>query len=83
MPASPNHGTITHQASPSRVHTEITQGRANHDDLDVNRETEDEGIDVFANDKDDAGTCSMRRSGSSAVSSDNPASDGIISPSEL
>ncbi|KAH6672626.1 hypothetical protein B0J14DRAFT_78188 [Halenospora varia] len=83
MSASPGHGSVKHQASPMRVNSEITQGSASYDDLDVTKEAEDEGIDVFADDEDDADTCSTRRSGSSAVSSDNPASDSNVSLSEL
>ncbi|KAG9228023.1 hypothetical protein BJ875DRAFT_490345 [Amylocarpus encephaloides] len=75
MSASPGNGTVTHQASPMQVNTEITQGSASYDDLDVTKEAEDEGIDVFADNEDDTDTCSTRRSRSSAVSSDNPASD--------
>jgi len=83
MSASPGHGSVTHQASLMRVNSEITQGYASYDDLDVTKEAEGEGIDVFADDEDDADTCTTRRSGSSAVSSDNPASDSNVSLSEL
>ncbi|KAH6675955.1 hypothetical protein B0J14DRAFT_587704, partial [Halenospora varia] len=40
--ASPGHGSVTHQASPLRVNTEITQGSASYVDLDVTKEVEDE-----------------------------------------
>jgi len=80
---SPGHGTVTHQASPIRVNTEITQGSASYDDLDVTKEAEEEGIDVLVDDEDDADTYSTKRSGSSAISSDNPASDSNVSLSEL
>jgi hypothetical protein len=73
----------THQASPMWVNSEITQGSASYNNLDVTKEAEDEGIDVFADNEDDAHTCSTRRSGSSAVSSNNPASNSNISISEL
>lgn len=65
-----------------RVNAEITQGNASHDNLDGTKEAEDEGVDVFADDEDDADTCTTR-SGSSAVSSHNPASDRNGSLSEL
>lgn len=64
------------------MNSEITQGSASYDDLDVTKEAEDEGINVFADDKDVADTCSTRRSGSSAVSSDNPASNSNVSISK-
>jgi hypothetical protein len=82
MLASPGHGPAIHQASPTRVNIEIIQGSASYDDLDVAKEAEDEGIDVFADDEDGADTCSTR-SGSSAVSSDNLASDRNVALSEL
>jgi len=65
------------------VHTEITQGRASCDNLDINKEAEDEGIDVFTNNEDDADTFSTWSSGSSAISSDSLASDSNVSISEL
>jgi hypothetical protein len=65
-----------------RVNREITQGSASYDNLDVTKEAEDEGINVFADDEDDADTCTTRRLGSFAVSSDNPASDSNVSISE-
>jgi hypothetical protein len=52
-----------------------------YSDLNVTNEAEDKETDVYA-DKDDTGTYSTR-SGSSAVSSDNPASDSNVSLSEL
>ncbi|PVH69523.1 hypothetical protein DL98DRAFT_598588 [Cadophora sp. DSE1049] len=80
--ASPCHGSVTHQASPIRVNTEITPGSASYDDLDVTKDAEEEGIDVLVDDEDDADTYSTKRSGSSASSSDNPASDSNVSLSE-
>jgi hypothetical protein len=83
--ASPGHGSVTHQASPLQVNTEITQGSASYVDLDVTKEVEDEGIDVFAkgDDDDDADTRSTKRSRTSAISCNNPASDSNVSVSEL
>lgn len=63
------------------MNPEITQGSANYDSLCI-KEVEDKGIDVFANNEDDADTCSTKRLGSSAVSGDNPASDSNVSLSE-
>jgi hypothetical protein len=84
-PASPGHGSVTHQASPVRVNTEITKGSANYVDLDVTKEVEDKGIDVFAkgDDDDDTGTRSMKRSRPSAISCNDPASDSDVSVSGL
>jgi hypothetical protein len=81
--ASPGHGSVIHQATPIRVNTEITQGSGTYDALDVTKKAEEGGINVFADNEDNANTCSTRRSGSSAVSSDNPASDSNVSLSEL
>jgi hypothetical protein len=65
------------------VNTEVTQGSASYNDLDVTKEAEEEGIDVLADNEDDADTYSTKRLGSSAISSDNPASDSNVSLSEL
>jgi hypothetical protein len=83
--ASPSHRSVTHQASKLRVHTDITQGSASYVELDVIKEVEDEGIDVFAkgDDDDDADTRSTKRSRSSAISCNNPPSDSNVSDSEL
>lgn len=81
--ASPSHRPVTHQASPIRVNTEITQGSASYDDLDVTKRAEEEGIDVLADDEDGADAYSTKILGSSATSSDNPASDSNVSLSEL
>jgi len=81
--ASPVHEFVTHQASPIRVNTEIIQGSASYDGLNVTKETDDEGIDVLADDEDGAGTYPTKRSGPSAISSDNPASDSRVSLLEL
>ncbi|KAH6662076.1 hypothetical protein B0J14DRAFT_707848 [Halenospora varia] len=82
--ASPGHRSITHQASPLRMNTEIIQGSASYVDLDVTKEVEDEGADIFANgDDDDADTCSPKRSRSFTISCNNPASDSNVSISEL
>jgi hypothetical protein len=76
---SPSHGSVTHQASPIPANLEITHGIANYSDLDVIQEAEDEVVNVFANsNKDDADTCSPKRSDSSAVSRNNSASDRNI-----
>ena len=77
--------SVTHQASPIRVNTEITQGNASYVDLDVAKEAEDEGIDVFArgDDEDNADTRSTKRSMSSTISCNNPASDSNVSVSVL
>ncbi|XMA19876.1 hypothetical protein WAI453_012667 [Rhynchosporium graminicola] len=81
--ASPGYRSVSHQASPVPVNTEITQGSASYDDLDVTKEAEEEGIDILADDEDDADTDSTKRSGSSALASDNPASSSHVSLSEL
>ena len=76
---SPGHRSVTHQASPIPANPEITHRIASYDDLDVIQETEVEVVDVFANnDKDDADTCSTKRSDSSAVSRNKLASDRNI-----
>jgi hypothetical protein len=84
---SPGHGSVVHQASPMRVNTKITQDSIqetpSYEDLDVIKEAEDEGIDVFANNKDYTDTYSTRRSGYSAISSDNLALDSNVSLFEL
>lgn len=72
---SQDHGSVTHQASPLRVNTEITKESANYVDLDVTKEVEDSDID--------ADTCCTKRSRSSAISCNNPASDGDVFDSEL
>jgi hypothetical protein len=46
--ASSGHGSVTHQASKLQVNTDITQGSTNYVNLDVTREVEYEGFDVFA-----------------------------------
>jgi hypothetical protein len=63
------------------VNTDITQRSTNYVNLDVTKEVEYEGCDVFAegNDDDDDGTRSTKRSMLSAVSCNNPAFDSNIS----
>lgn len=77
--ASPGQGSVTHQASPKRVNTEMTQGSASYGGLDVTKGAEEEDIDVLSDDEDGADTYSTKTSGSSAISSENPASDSNIS----
>jgi hypothetical protein len=79
LPTFPSHRSVTYQASPMQLNSEITQGSASYDNLDVTKKAEDEGIDVFADDEDDSDTYTIRRSGSSAVPGDDPASDSNIS----
>jgi hypothetical protein len=66
------------------VNTDITQRSTNYVNLDVTKEVEYEGFDVFAegnddDDDDDGGTRSTKRSMLSAVSCNNPAFDSNIS----
>lgn len=79
--ASPSHGSVTHQASKLQVNTDITQGSTNYVHLDVTKELEDEGFDVFAegNDEDDDDTGSTKGRKLSAISDKNPAFDSNIS----
>jgi len=77
--ASPGQGSVTHQASPKRVNTEMTQGSASYSGLDVTKGAEEEDIDVLSDDEDGADTYSTKTSGSSAISSENLASDSNIS----
>jgi hypothetical protein len=44
MSASPGHGTVKHQASPMQVNSEITQGSASYDNLDITKKAEDMAI---------------------------------------
>jgi hypothetical protein len=63
------------------VNTDITQGSTNYVNLDVAKEVEYEGFDVFAegNDEDNDDTRSMKRSMLSTISRNNPAFDSNIS----
>jgi hypothetical protein len=86
-PASPGYGSVSHQASPLRVNTEIINGSAIYVDPNVTKEVEDEDIDVLAKGSvdvdDDADSRSMKRSRSSAISCNDPASDNDVSVSEV
>jgi hypothetical protein len=55
------------------VNTEIIQGSTNYVDLDVTKELEDKGFDVFAegSNEDDNETCSTKGLKLSAISNDN------------
>jgi hypothetical protein len=79
--ASSGHRSVTHQASKLQVNTDITQRSTNYVNLDVTKEVEYKGYDVFAkgNDDDDDSTHSTKRSMLSAVSCNNPAFDSNIS----
>lgn len=77
--ASPGQGSVTHQASPKRVNTEMIQGSASYGGLDVTKGAEEEDIDVLSDNEDGADTYSTKTLGSSAISSENPASDSNIS----
>jgi hypothetical protein len=79
--ASPGHGYITHQDNPLRANTEITQRNASYVDLDVTKEVEDEGTDIFV-ERDDNDDADMKRPRSSTICN-NSASDSNISVSEL
>ncbi|KAH7364881.1 hypothetical protein BKA65DRAFT_145706 [Rhexocercosporidium sp. MPI-PUGE-AT-0058] len=61
----------------------LATGSASYDGLDVTKETEDEGIDVLADDEDGADTYSTKRPGPSAISSENSASNSNVSLPEL
>jgi hypothetical protein len=63
------------------VNTDITQQSTNYINLDVTKEVEYKGCDVFVegNDDDDDGTHSTKRSMLSTVSCNNPAFDSNIS----
>jgi hypothetical protein len=63
------------------VNTDITQRSTNYVNLDVTKEVEYKGCDVFAegNNDDDDSTRSTKRSMLSAVSCNNPAFDSNIS----
>lgn len=80
--ASPNHRSVTHQASSLQVNTEITQGSASYVDLDVAKRAEDKGIDIFVKGDNNNNTCFIKRSRSSAVSHNNLACDSNVSISK-
>ena len=82
--ASSSHRSITNQASKLQANIDITQRSTNYVNLDVTKEVEYEGCDVFTegNDDDgddDDGTRSTKRSMLSAVSCNNPAFDSNFS----
>lgn len=67
------------------MNTEITKGSASYVDLDVTKEVEDEDINVLAEGdiNGDADTRPIKRSRSSPISCNNPASDSDVSVFEL
>jgi hypothetical protein len=77
-PASPDPGSDTHQASKLQVNTDIIQESTSYDNLDVTKELEGEGFDVFA-EGDDVDSRSTKGRRLSAVSDKNPASGSNIS----
>lgn len=82
--ASPNRGSLTHQARKLQVDTDITQESMSFVDLDVSKEWEDEGSNVLAeghrHDDDDGGdTRSTKRRKLSALSNTNLAFDTRLS----
>jgi hypothetical protein len=79
--ASPDPGSDAHQASKLQVNTDLIQGATSYDNLDVTKELEGEGFDVFAerDDDDDDDTRSTKGRTLSAVSDKNLASSSNIS----
>jgi hypothetical protein len=71
--ASPDPGSNTHQASKLQVNTDLIQGSTSYNNLDVTRELEGKGFDVFAK-GDDVDSRSTKGQTLSAVSDKNLAS---------
>ena len=64
------------------VNTEFTQESASYNNLTVTKEAHGERVNIFANNKNDANTCSTRRSKLFTISSDNLASNINVSISK-
>jgi hypothetical protein len=79
--ASSGHRSVTNQASKLQVNTDITQQSTNYVNLNVTKEVEYKGYNVFVerNNNNNNSTCSTKRSILSAVSYNNPAFDSNIS----